>query len=56
MGLVDTLVNSIVSVVAGLLGFGMVIGGAQEATFGSGAIGTVAVLIGIVLLVFAVRI
>ncbi|MFC4553592.1 MULTISPECIES: hypothetical protein [Halorussus] len=55
MGIVGTLKTSIVKVVAGLLGFGVLMAGGREVTFGSEPVGTVMVLIGIVLLVFAAK-
>lgn len=55
MGIIDTLFDSIVKVIAGLLGFGMLFGGAQQAAFGSQTIGTIVALVGVVLLVFAAR-
>lgn len=55
MGLLDKLISSIVAVVAGLLGFGMLVGGAREAAFGSQTVGTIIVVVGIILLVFATK-
>ena len=56
MGLLDTLFESVVKVVAGLVGFGMFIGGAQYGALGNNqTIGIVFFLIGIVLIVFAAR-
>lgn len=56
MGLVDTLVSSIVQVVAGILGFVLFIVGGQQAAFGSNAIGMVIALVGVILLVFAAKV
>lgn len=55
MGIVDTLVESGVKVIAGLFGFGMLIAGAQMSSLNGNDIGIVVALVGIVLLVFAVR-
>lgn len=55
MGILDTIINSFMVVIAGILGFGMFIGGAQQAAFGNETVGGVTALIGIVLLVFATR-
>ena len=55
MGMMDTLVNSIVKVISGVLGFGMFMAGGQQAAAGSGTIGGVVTLIGVVLLVFATQ-
>lgn len=56
MGFVDTLVNSVVQLVAGLLGFGMLISGAQQSAYGSQTVGTIVFLLGIVLIIFAARV
>ncbi len=55
MGLLDKLVASVVTVVAGLLGFGLLMAGGQQAAFGSDGLGTGMALVGIVLLVFAAK-
>lgn len=55
MGIVDTLINSIVQVVAGILGFVLFVAGGQQAAFGSGIIGPIMAFIGVVLLVFAAK-
>lgn len=55
MGIIDTLFDSAVKVIAGILGFVMLLSGAQQAAFGSSTVGTVVGLLGIILLVFATR-
>jgi len=55
MGLMGKLIESIVAVIAGLLGFGFLVAGGQQAAYGGGAIGTIMVLIAVVLLVFAAK-
>ncbi len=55
MGLFSKLVESIVAVIAGLLGFGFLVAGGQQAAYGGGISGTIIVLIGIVLLLFAAK-
>jgi len=56
MGLTDTLIQSVVKVVSGLLGFGFFLGGGQQAAFGSETVGTVRALVGLVLMVFAAKV
>ncbi|WP_256403872.1 hypothetical protein [Halorubrum salinum] len=55
MGLFDKFVESIVAVIAGLLGFGFLVAGGQQAAYDGGIGGTIMVVIGIVLLVFAAK-
>jgi hypothetical protein len=55
MGIIDTLVNSAVTVFAFILGFGLLMTGGQQAATGSGGMGTVIALVGIILLVFGAR-
>lgn len=55
MGIVDALVSSTIQVIAVLAGFGLFIGGSQQAAFGSGTLGTIVALVGVILLVFAAR-
>lgn len=55
MGLLNTLFNSAVAVFAGLLGFGLLFAGSQQAATGSGGMGTVVAIVGIILLVFATK-
>lgn len=53
MGLLNTLIESIVAVIAGILGIGFILVAAQSAASGNNTIGGVMFLIGIVSLVFA---
>lgn len=53
MGILNTLINSTVSVLAGLLGFGLLLYGSQQVAYGSNGIGTFVAILGIILLVFA---
>jgi len=55
MGLLDKLVASVVTVVAGLLGFGLLMAGSKEAAFGSNGLGMGVAFAGIILLVFAAK-
>lgn len=55
MSLMSALVESIVSVIAGLLGFALLVGGGQLAAGGSSGSGILIFLIGMVLIVFAVK-
>lgn len=55
MGVVDTIFNSIVVVVAGLLGISLMVAGGREAALGSQSVGTVMFILGIVSIVFATR-
>lgn len=54
MGIVDALVNSTIKVIAGLLGLGFFLGGGQQAA-SNGTVGTIMILVGVILLVFAAR-
>lgn len=56
MGIIDTLLKSVIQVGAALFGFGFLIWGAQQASMGGNeVVGVISALIGIVLLVFAAR-
>lgn len=55
MGLKDTLISSIVKVVSGLAGFVLFFAGGQTAVT-SGTIGTIMLLAGVVLMVFAAKV
>lgn len=55
MGLINKFVASIVTVVAGLLGFGLLMAGSKQAAFGSNALGMGIAVVGIILLVFAAK-
>lgn len=55
MGITNTLVNSTVKVIAGLLGFAIFMAGGQQAMYGSDTVGTIMALVGIILMVFAAK-
>lgn len=55
MSIANTLINSAVSVLSGLFGFGLFITGGQQAASNHPIIGSLVALFGIILMVFAVK-
>jgi len=55
MGVIDTLINSVVSVIAFILGLVTLIAGSLQVTSGSQIMGYIVFLLGIILLVFSAK-